>query len=222
MVKRKINTNSIKDQIYEILKEEIVTCKIKSGAQLVEQTIADQLNVSRSPVREAIQLLAGDGLVVIIPNKGAFVKKPTLEELDEMLEMRQLLEIHAINKTSSGLTDEQRKELCALREALINSKSREKYFSNEKKTWAAIIKMANNSYILDVYEKIYAMLENFTTSILTLTSESFARSLEERLLIIDSLLDNNIPLAVEGTIQHINHASEIIHEALEKQQEASH
>ena len=54
MRRQEIFTETIKDQIYQILKEEIMNCTIKSGDKLVEQSIADRLSVSRSPVREAI------------------------------------------------------------------------------------------------------------------------------------------------------------------------
>ena len=63
MRRQEIFTETIKDQIYQILKEEIMNCTIKSGDKLVEQSIADRLSVSRSPVREAIKQLTGDGLV---------------------------------------------------------------------------------------------------------------------------------------------------------------
>ena len=79
-----IHVESIKDQIYRILKQEIIDCTLKSGEKLVEQTIAARFNVSRAPVREAIKQLTGDGLVINITNRGAFVKVPTAKEMEDI------------------------------------------------------------------------------------------------------------------------------------------
>ena len=105
MREAKIVTDSIKDQIYQILKEDILTGELRSGEQLVEQTIAARFNTSRSPVREAIKQLTGDGLVINITNKGTFVKTPTIAELHDIQEMRQVLEVFAVKKTIQHLSD---------------------------------------------------------------------------------------------------------------------
>ena len=95
-----IRVVSIKDQVYQILKQEIIDCKLKSGEKLVEQSIAERFNVSRAPVREAIKQLIGDGLVVNITNRGAYVKIPTAKELEDMQEVRTLFEEHAVHHLS--------------------------------------------------------------------------------------------------------------------------
>ena len=69
-----IHTETIKDQIYDILRQQIMDGTLRPGDKIVEQSIADQLNVSRSPAREAIKQLVGDGFLTYIPNRGAFVK----------------------------------------------------------------------------------------------------------------------------------------------------
>lgn len=215
---RKIVTDSIKDQIYEVLKEEILTCKIKSGERLVEQTIADRMQVSRSPVREAIQLLVGDGLVVNITNRGAFVKMPSFEEISDMLEMRQLLEIYSLQKVNENMTETKRKKLLSLRDEMTRSKDRENYFMTEKKLWTTLIAMAGNSYIISTYGNIYTMLENFRASIFKLTPDSYIHTMGERTAIIDALLEGKMEEACEQTKNHIQHAAEIMREAMEQQQ----
>ena len=106
-----IRVVSIKDQVYQILKQEIIDCKLKSGEKLVEQSIAERFNVSRAPVREAIKQLIGDGLVVNITNRGAYVKIPTAKELEDMQEVRTLFEEHAVHHAVTILTEEHRQAL---------------------------------------------------------------------------------------------------------------
>ena len=71
MKKMQVGIKTIKDQVYNVLKTEILNGEFAPNERLNEQLLADRLNVSRSPVREAIKQLAGDGLVVNVPNKGA-------------------------------------------------------------------------------------------------------------------------------------------------------
>ena len=61
-----IHTETIKDQVYHILRQQIIEGSLPPGYKIVEQDVADQLNVSRSPVREAIKQLTGDGRTAYI------------------------------------------------------------------------------------------------------------------------------------------------------------
>ena len=115
-----IRVVSIKDQVYQILKQEIIDCKLKSGEKLVEQSIAERFNVSRAPVREAIKQLIGDGLVVNITNRGAYVKIPTAKELEDMQEVRTLFEEHAVHHAVTILTEEHRQALQQIREEMLS------------------------------------------------------------------------------------------------------
>jgi len=86
------NPRNLKESVYLRLKESIVRGKISPGAKLPEIQIAKQLGVSRTPLREAINRLEQDGFVEILPRRGAFVKRHSLQEISENLELREVLE----------------------------------------------------------------------------------------------------------------------------------
>lgn len=217
MQENQVITNSIKDQIYKILKEEIVTCQLNSGEQLIEQVIADRFHVSRSPVREAIKQLTGDGLVVNITNRGTFVKRPTLQELTDMQEMRQILEVFAIRKVVQNLTPADKEELIQLKTDILNSRDNlKKYLELEYVTWSSIVKMSGNHYISDIYCKLYATISNFQQSIVHLAPDSFEGSISDRIAIIDALLDGDVDTAVARTKAHLQNGSRILCNALEQ------
>lgn len=217
MQNRQISTDSIKDQIYSILKEEIVTCQLNSGEQLIEQAIADRFHVSRSPVREAIQQLTGDGLVVNITNRGTFVKRPTLQELTDMQEMRQVLEVFALRKIAQNLTEPDKEELNQLKKNILNSRNNPKsYLELEYVTWTAIVKMSGNEYVADIYCNLYAIISNFSQSVVHMAPDSFNSSINERIAIIDALLTGDVETAVECTKAHLQSGSHILCEALKK------
>lgn len=99
------------DAVYKKLKNAIRKRYIKQGSQLVEVALAQQLGVSRTPVRSAIKRLEVEGLVNSIPNRGAFVITPTSREIEETFMVRMELEGMAARLTALQITPEQVEEL---------------------------------------------------------------------------------------------------------------
>jgi DNA-binding GntR family transcriptional regulator len=93
-----IEQTPLKLQIAERLRRAIVTGRLRPGAVLVETALAEQLNVSRAPIREAVQILENDGLVETMAYKGKRVKPLTVREVVETCEMRTLFEVAAARR----------------------------------------------------------------------------------------------------------------------------
>jgi DNA-binding GntR family transcriptional regulator len=85
-------------RVAERLRSAIVTGKLRPGDSLTETALAVQLNVSRAPIREAIQDLENDGLVETVPYKGKRVKPLTVQEVIEICDMRQYFEVMAVRR----------------------------------------------------------------------------------------------------------------------------
>ena len=84
---------TIRSQVYNILKENIISAGLEPGSQVSEQELGDELKVSRTPVREALIHLAQEELVEIIPQKGTYISKINIEAVEESRYMRQILEV---------------------------------------------------------------------------------------------------------------------------------
>lgn len=95
----------IRDVIYESLRQAIFDGKLKAGERLIESELAKKMNVSRTPVREAIRMLETEGLAKHIPRRGAVVKGFTREEIIEIYSIRIALEALAIIYTVENITD---------------------------------------------------------------------------------------------------------------------
>jgi DNA-binding GntR family transcriptional regulator len=91
--------------VLQALRRALLTGGIPAGTRLVQDDIAAQLGVSNTPVREAIRQLAAEGLVRFVRYKGAVVHKPTLAEIQELYELRLLLEPVAIGKAAERMSD---------------------------------------------------------------------------------------------------------------------
>lgn len=84
-----------REKAYAYLRENILTDPAMQGRFLNEQELAVEIGVSRTPVREALLLLVSDGLVELIPQRGAYVPPVTGREISELMELRGILETHA-------------------------------------------------------------------------------------------------------------------------------
>ncbi len=106
---------TLKDHIYDVLRDAILEMNIydeDANLRLDERTMAEQLNISRTPVREALARLEQDGFVEIQPRKGVFVRRKTLDEVLEMIVVWAALESMAARLAAEHASD---RELAALR-----------------------------------------------------------------------------------------------------------
>lgn len=83
---------SVSDRVYQLLKRSIADQRLKPGSKLSVPRLAHQVRVSRTPVKEALERLAKDGLVTMLPNRGAYVTILRREDVGEIYQMREMLE----------------------------------------------------------------------------------------------------------------------------------
>ena len=107
----------LRDVVFKTLREAILKGNLAPGERLMEIQLANQLGVSRTPIREAIRKLELEGLVIMIPRRGAEVARITEKDLRDVLEVRASLEELAIGLACERITDE---EIGELRRALEN------------------------------------------------------------------------------------------------------
>ncbi len=104
----------LRDVVFNTLRKAILTGQLKPGERLLEVHLAKKLGVSRTPIREAIRKLELEGLVVMIPRKGAEVAQITEKSLKDVLEVRRAMDAFIAELACERITDE---EIAALQEA---------------------------------------------------------------------------------------------------------
>ena len=103
--------SSLSARVFHAIREDILNGKYQANEELKEKSIGEELGVSRTPVREALRQLELEGLVHIIPNKGAFVEGITLKDVKDIYEIRALLEGLCARWAAENITQEQIEEL---------------------------------------------------------------------------------------------------------------
>ena len=101
----------LRDVVFQTLRQAILRGELKPGERLMEIHLAQKLGVSRTPVREAIRKLELEGLVLMIPRKGAIVAEITVQDLEDVLEVRMALEELAVKIACKRITQEQLEEI---------------------------------------------------------------------------------------------------------------
>jgi DNA-binding GntR family transcriptional regulator len=104
--------------IYDRIKQDIVSGQLQPGEPLSEEDLAQRLQASRTPVREALRRLNHEGLVRIVPNKGAFVRVLTVRDIREIYEVREALESFAAGQAATRMSLEQISAISQLAEGL--------------------------------------------------------------------------------------------------------
>jgi DNA-binding GntR family transcriptional regulator len=194
--------SSMEDYVYNRLKTALIKRYIRQGCQLVETAIANQLDVSRTPVRAAIKRLNYEGYVRFIINKGAFVVKPGAAEIREAFAVRIPLEKMAVGLAARLISNKELKSLRRQMEKEISIFEQRKIVDDYKindNIHFTIAKASGNKFLHHYIKDII----NRTTIYLVLADPvekmEINPSIEEHLLIIRALEDRD-PAAAEKTM----------------------
>ena len=106
-------------QTEALLREQVLTGALPAGSRLNEVELATALGISRGPLREAIQKLAGEGLLSVKSHRGAYVRQITAPEIVELYEMRTALELYAVDLVTERASDPDLDELVTMLEARV-------------------------------------------------------------------------------------------------------
>ena len=145
---------SLRGRVFNKLREDILAGNYEENCELKEAAISKELGVSRTPVREALRQLELEGLVSIIPNKGAYVKGITAKDIYDIYVMRSYLEGLCARWACEHITLEQLEEL---EEIVYLSK-----FHIEKEHWDQIFELDNRFHLL-LYQACGSKVEHILT-----------------------------------------------------------
>ncbi|MBR0410217.1 MAG: GntR family transcriptional regulator [Eubacterium sp.] len=143
----------LRDVVFKTLRRAIVTGEFAPGERLMEITLANRLGVSRTPVREAIRKLELEGLVTMIPRKGAQVARITERSLREVIEVRSVLEEFAASLACQRMDENDMREMKEIHEQFIRAvKAHDimKIVDSDEKFHDAIFKAAKNDRLLSI------------------------------------------------------------------------
>jgi len=209
----KIEANLV-NQICDILREKIINLELKLGQRIDIKKLAEEFEVSQTPIREALNKLIKDGLVTINPRRGYYVVKLLAKDMEEIYDLRKMFESYALE---SGIKNIEVNKLRKLKQKMIEqlqgevTKQRRKVkFETDKKLHLLIIQSSYNKKLKEMYSQIY----NFV-KISQRMNPRFKKSLEEHIALIDAILEKDLEKAKKLLMLHIDNARDRGIKALE-------
>ncbi|MBR6238436.1 MAG: GntR family transcriptional regulator [Lachnospiraceae bacterium] len=147
----------LRDVVFKTLRQAILTGELKPGERLMEIHLAEKLGVSRTPIREAIRQLELEGLVVMIPRRGAQVAHITEKSMSDVLEVRLALDELAVELACERITDEEieaLREACASFEEAVSSSDIHKITSADVSFHDIIFKASRNNRLVQMVNNL--------------------------------------------------------------------
>ncbi|WP_326686229.1 MULTISPECIES: GntR family transcriptional regulator [unclassified Streptomyces] len=153
---------SMAEQAYASLKRDIIRCHLRPGDVIVEAWLAERYGMSKTPVREAINALRREGLVVVVPRRGTFVKPTDLGDLQDTYRLRRLLEPEAAVLASQRAGAEDLDRLGALSAATVAANaSRPDLNEANRLLHVAIAEVARVSLMIPMINTLHEEIERF-------------------------------------------------------------
>ena len=199
----------VSERIYLALRREIMRCEITPGTTLDAAAIADRYEVSKTPVRDAMQKLAGDGLVAILPRSGYRVAAITFQAVHEILDLRAAIGPHAARYATPAEIAELR-GIIAEYAAPLDVGAMQQV---ARRFHVAIARCARNKRVVALSESLFDELERLLRFAIDFTVKAGQHS-DEHTALVDAIEAGDGERAAAIETAHIRHAREFLIERL--------
>jgi DNA-binding GntR family transcriptional regulator len=214
-----IPRQSLTSAVADKLRDQIIRGEIPEGAQLRQDAIATQYHVSRIPVREALRQLDAEGLIAIVPNRGAVVPALSPADIEELFSIRALLEPEVLKLSIPHLTEEDFSEADAVLRKYVKELRRDDHVSAwGRLNWqfhSILYSRANQPRFMAIIRNVNNSGERYTRLQLYLT-HGMQRANEEHHEILELCRQPDVARACKLLRQHIQYAGESLKEALQQ------
>lgn len=203
----KITYVSLADECYNRIRADILNNILPWGEQLDVAQIAQDFGVSRSPVNKAIERLAHEGLVEIQPNKGSYIRTPTIRDIDEVTEIRSAIEKLACELAYTKNRDqliaalEKNERVLAPYQGDQQDVPFEVFREYDREFHATFARLADNSRLMEIFAMIRNQVELFRTK--TYLEPQTQKAVERHHEVLGCLKDDRLDDAISALLEHV-------------------
>jgi|SRR5581483_5377099 len=147
--------NNLTSLAYKSIKQHLLEGPVDEQSRLTEESLARQLGISKSPIREALNRLEAEGLIRIEPRRGAYLRRFNTKDIDELYDLREALEVHAVRtaKITPELIAQLKKSVRSMR-TLLRANDRSAYIEEDVNFHAAIAAGTSNGRLVATLENL--------------------------------------------------------------------
>jgi DNA-binding GntR family transcriptional regulator len=213
-----IRRRPLHDEALERLRDMIVEGRLAAGEWISESDLCRQLQISRTPLREALKVLASESLVELVPRRGARVAQPSTREIVDLFEATSGIEGMAAELAAVRILAPDLEELRRLQariEQQYLAKNRIEYFHHNHELHVAIVRFSRNSAIVEIHARLIARLRRSRYQAI-LSEARWRASVQEHTEILAALEDHDAERAGDLMRKHVAHTAAVVRASLEK------
>lgn len=201
-----LKVDTLNNQAYDILKEKILKKELAPGTRLVDSQLAEEFGISRTPLRDAIRKLEEEGLVVSTAGKkGYYVYQPSAKDINEIFELRLMLDIEAVTKVIKEVLPQNPESLELVKDVYYAEITPGQFVSRDEDFHDTLIRLCGNSRLI----AIYTDLRNQTRAFRSATSRDQnriekAHSFHER--IFNGICNRDLEAALKAVRLHVEYS----------------
>lgn len=209
----------LRELVLDAIREAIINGNLKPRERLMEIQLAEELGVSRTPIREALRKLELEGFIVMIPRKGAYVADISFKDIADVYEIRAALEGLAAALAAERITDEELEEmeryLVGKAEAIANN-DMERLVEVDTKFHDLIYQASRNERLSTIINNLREQIQRCRVTSLSVPGRMKESLLEHR-TIVEAIQSRDAQLARQVAQDHIENAENIMMESLKKE-----
>lgn len=207
----------LREVVFETIREAIISGHLRPGERLMEVQLAEEMGVSRTPVREAIRKLELEGFLIMMPRKGAYVAGISLKDITDVFEIRAALDSFAAGLAAERITEE---ELNSLERSLFfvvesaGQNDLDGIVHTDTDFHDIIYKASRNERLIQIVNNLREQIQRFRTTSLAFPGR-MQIAVDEHRRIVEAISERNVALARALAQEHIENAENSMLEALE-------
>ncbi len=214
-MKLKIPEN-LTQQAYRSIRDEIVTGRLDGQQHFTEAYFANRYGISKSPIREALNRLESEGLITIIPRRGAFVREFSIHDVEEIYELREVLEALVVrNAVLDSKTLAHLHEIAHSAQSYLEKNDKPNYIRRDTAFHTTLAKASNNSRLRKMLESMHNQMTILRRQTFELTGQS---SIKQHIRILEALEKGQRETAARLMVEHIQAVRKRLVDHLKKQE----
>ena len=202
----------LRDVVFNTLRQAILTGEMKPGERLMEIHLANKLGVSRTPIREAIRKLELEGLVVMIPRRGAEVAQITWKNLKDVLEVRRALDVLAVELACDRMRQEELTELgkaCTEFKEATRTQDWRKIAAADVSLHDIIVRSTRNDRLIQLVNNLAEQMYRYRFEYIKYATQD-ERLIQEHNDIYESIMRKDKETAARVVTRHVDNQEEAI------------
>lgn len=217
----KAERRRLADEVYQQILSAILNNEVGRNDRLVQEKLAAELQISRTPVREALLRLEQDGILVTSPRGGFVLHDMSKDEVEELYQARAAIEGQAVRILAKRNDPRVNAELRATieKEENITSKTVAAYFEANRNIHRRMVELCHNRYLLEMFDNIWNRAISFHL-FATIEKVDLNKSLGDHMQLVDAIETGDPRLAEDAIIEHIAEGFELQIEALNQKDTA--